>query len=299
LLTAQRVGFYFLFAQSSYSCSVHPVLFRFGHLLVPTYGAVAALGVLLALWLALRTARIVGVNPNQLWNLCILSLFAAIAGSRLLLVVLNWTIVRSHPAWLLGLAMIHHPLLAAAGVVIALIVAIPYARSQDLAFYGTADALAPPLALALSCEQIGALLAGAGYGTETSVPWAVVYTHPLALRWSGAPLFVPVHPVQVYAALSFLLIAIVLVLLLPRRRQQGDIAGLWLIAVGATVYFTEFWRDPEGRGHVLHGALDWPQLAAVGLVLAGALMLRERKQPTSTSGGAQCHEETAAGAPHD
>ena len=277
---------------------MHPVLFHIGPVLVPTYGAVAALGVLLALWLALRTARVVGINPNHLWNLCILALFAAIAGSRILLVIVNWTIVRSHPAWLLGLAMIHHPLLAAVGVLIALLVAIPYARWQKLPLSSTADALAAPLALALACEQLGTLLAGAGYGTETSLPWAVIYTHPLALRWSGAPLFVPLHPVQAYAALAFLVISIALVILLPHRRQQGDIGGLWLVAVGAAIYFTEFFRDHEGRGSVLHGALDAPQLVALVLVLAGSLMLLERKSARVLSNATPHHEDVAAEVSH-
>lgn len=255
---------------------MHPVFFHLGPIIIPSYGAVAALGVLLALWLALQTSRIVRVNPNHLWNLSIIALFTAIAGSRLLLVILNWTIVRSHPRWLLGLAMIHHPLLAAVGIVLAFIVAIPYARSQKLPLADTADALAPPLALALACEQLGALLAGSGYGRETTVPWAIQYTHPLALRWSGAPLFDPVHPVQGYAALAFLVIAIALVILLPRRRQHGDIGALWLVLVGTAIYFTEFWRDAEGRGSMLHGALDGPQLAAILFVLAGAFLLRER-----------------------
>jgi phosphatidylglycerol---prolipoprotein diacylglyceryl transferase len=256
---------------------VHPVLFHLGPIIIPSYGAATALGVLLALWLALHTSRIVGLNPNQLWNLSILALFTTIAGSRLLLVILNWTIVRSHPAWLLGLAMIHHPLLAVVGIVFALIAAVPYARMQKLPLGDTADALAAPLTLALACEQLGALLAGSGYGIETTVPWAVVYTHPLALRWSGAPLFDPVHPVQAYAALAFLVIAIALIILLPRRRQQGDIGGLWLVLVGTAIYVTEFWRDTEGRGSMLHGALDGPQVAAILFVLAGAFLLRERR----------------------
>ena len=277
---------------------MHPVLFHIGPIIIPSYGAVAALGVLLALWLALRTSRIVGLNPNQLWNLSILALFTAIAGSRLLLVLLNWTIVRSHPAWLLGLAMIHHPLLAAVGIVFALIVAIPYANIHKLPLANTADALAAPLALALACEQLGALLAGSGYGTETTVPWAIVYTHPLALRWSGAPLFDPVHPVQAYAALAFLVISITLVLLLPHRRQQGDIAGLWLVLVGSAIYFTEFWRDPEGRGSMLHGALDAPQLVAILFVLAGAFLLRERRSARTLS-AASHPVNHAAEASHD
>ena len=94
---------------------MHPVLFHIGSVVIPSYGAVTALGVLLALALAQRTARIAGVNPGKMWNLCILSLFAALAAARLLLVVANWSALRLHPAWVLGLAMVHHPLLAAVG----------------------------------------------------------------------------------------------------------------------------------------------------------------------------------------
>ncbi|MGO9435646.1 MAG: prolipoprotein diacylglyceryl transferase [Terracidiphilus sp.] len=256
---------------------MHPVLFHFGPIVVPSYGVLSALGVLLALTLLLRTARLVGVNPNRLWNLCIVALFAALAGSRILLVILNWTVVRSHPAWLLGLAMVHHPLLAGVGAVIALAVAVPFARWQQLPLGPTADALAPPVALALACEQIGALLSGAGYGTETTVRWAVVYTHLLAARWSGTPLFIPVHPVQAYAAFAFLAIFLGLFFWMPHRRQSGEVAGIGLITTGAAIYFTEFWRDPEGRGSIFHGAVDGPQLAAIVLVLVGAFALRQRE----------------------
>ncbi len=256
---------------------MHPVLFHVGAILVPSYGVMAALGVLLALWLALRTAPVTGVNPNHLWNLCVIALFVAIAGSRLILVLLNWTIVRAHPAWLLSLAMVHHPLLAAAGALFALAVAMLYARMQKLPLARTADALAAPLALGLACEQIGALLAGSGYGTETAARWAVVYTHPLALRWSGTPLFVPLHPVQAYAAFAFLGITLALVFFLRRRnRQHGDVAGLFLIFAAVAIYFTEFYRDPEGRGSIFGGLMNGPQLIAILFVLAGALVLRER-----------------------
>jgi hypothetical protein len=114
------------------------------------------------------------------------------------------------------------------------------------------------------------------------VRWAVTYTDPLAARWSGTPLGIALHPVQAYAALAYLTLAIVLLVWLARRRQQGDVAGLWLLGTGVAVYITELWRDPEGRGVLLGGALDGPQIAAILLVLAGGLVLLERN--TSAEG---------------
>jgi len=60
---------------------VHPVLFHIGAVLVPSYGAAAALGVLLALALTQRAARVVRVYPAKVWNLSVLSLFVALACS--------------------------------------------------------------------------------------------------------------------------------------------------------------------------------------------------------------------------
>lgn len=256
---------------------MHPVLFKLGALLIPSYGALAAAGVLAALILAQRSARTAGVSPAQVWNLCVIALFTALLGSRLLLLLVNWRDVVRHPMWMLGLATIHSPWLAGAGILIGGLAAFLYMRWQHLPFAPTLDALTAPLTVGLSLEQLGALLAGAGYGTDASVPWAVVYTHPLAARWSGTPLGVPLHPVQAYAALAYATLALFLLVGIPLRRQAGDVAGVALVGIGMSLYLTEFWRDPQGRGQILHGSLDAPQIAAVVLVLLGACLLRERK----------------------
>jgi phosphatidylglycerol:prolipoprotein diacylglycerol transferase len=254
---------------------VHPLLFHLGAILIPSYGATAALGVLLALFMAQRTARIVGLDPTKIWNLCVLALFAALLCSRLLLVALNWSALSLHHSWLLALAMVHHPLLAAIGALAAALATLFYARWQRLPLRATADALAAPLALGLAFEQLGALLAGSGYGTETTVRWAVTYSHTLAALWSGAPLGVALHPVQAYAALGYFALLICLLLWLPSHRQQGDLFGLFLLGAAVIVFITEFWRDPEGRGSLFGGALDGPQAAAVLMVLVGGLLLLE------------------------
>jgi phosphatidylglycerol:prolipoprotein diacylglycerol transferase len=224
------------------------------------------------------------------WNVCVVALFAALVGSRLLLAALNWGELLRHPLWIFGLATIHSPVLAVAGVMMGAVAALFYMGRERMPWAATLDALAAPLVAGLACEQWGALLAGAGYGTETSAGWAVVYTDPLAQRWSGTPLGVPLHPVQAYAAVGYMLLVVLLLTRLRARRQPGDVAGIALMGLGVVVYLTELWRDPEGRGQVLQGALDGPQVAAVILVIVGALLLRERKATTAMDQAEPTHE---------
>ena len=260
---------------------MHPVLFHIGGIVIPSYGALSALGMLLALLLAQRTARIARVSTAQVWNLCVFALFTALVCQRLLLVAANWSALRIHPRWMLSIAMIHHPLLGATGALAGPGAAFVYARRKRMNLAATADALAAPLALGLAFEQLGALLAGSGYGTPTTVRWAVTYNDMLASRWSGTPLGIPLQPVKAYAALSYVTLSLLLLVWLPARRRQGDIAGLWLLGAGIAIYITEFWRDTEGRGVLFGGALDGPQVAAILFVLAGAAVLLERKTPAA------------------
>jgi phosphatidylglycerol:prolipoprotein diacylglycerol transferase len=262
---------------------VHPILFHLGPVLIPAYGALAAVGVLLALLLAQGMADKAGLDSNAIWNLCVVSLLGVLVGARLLLIAVNWSVLRQHPAWLLGLGMVHHPLVTAVGLVCGAACGLGYASWKRIPLPRTADLLAAPVLVAAALEQLGALLAGSGYGVEAegwARRWAVTYDDILAARWSGAPLGIAVHPVQAYAALGFLVVAVGLLFGLPRLPRAGDGAGLGLMAAGVVVFFSEFWRDPEGRGWWWSGAVNGPQLAAVGMVLVGGLVLAEWKRPT-------------------
>jgi len=262
---------------------VHPVLLHIGAFIIPSYGAVAALGVLTALFLSQRTARNAALDPGNIWNLCVIALFAALVAQRVLLVAMNMGDLRRHPSWLLTLAMVHHPLLAGVGAAAALVAAALYASRKRLPPWITADVLAAPIAMGMAFEQLGALMAGSDYGIEAQIPWAVTYTHPLAAMWSGAPLGIALHPVQAYAAVAFLTLSVFLLAWQPVIRQQGDLAGMGLMGTGVIIFVTELWRDPEGRGEMFGGALDGPQLAAIAMVLCGALLLRQRKVQAAAS----------------
>jgi len=263
---------------------MYPVLFHLGPLLVPSYGVAVALGVLAALLLAQWTAPRTGLDnataSRHAWNLIVLAVFSAIALERLLLIFMNLSDLKRHPQWLLAIAMVHHPLLAAFGAVAAIVAVVLYTRWTHLSLLAALDALAAPLCLGLAFEEAGALLEGSGYGREvvSAHAWSITYSSAFAANWGGAPLGIPVYPVQAYTAIALLLLVLWLCLWLARSYRKGEIAGGALIGLGVILFLTEGYRDWEGRGILFDSAakdpiFDLPQLAAVVLVLVGAALL--------------------------
>lgn len=257
---------------------MHPVLLHFGSLLIPSYGVLAALGVLSALVLVHFTARAAGLDPRHGWNALVLGLFAAMAASRALLIAVNLGNLRAHPRWLLALALVHHPLLSGVGAAAGVVAILAYARWAGLGLVPLADALLPPIALGLAWEQLGCLLAGSDFGIAATNGWwgAVIFTSPLAARWSGAPLATPLVPVQLYAALAALLAAAASFVALGRG-QRGLSSATALLLLGLGLFLTECLRDWEGRGVLRLGRagalLDAPQIAALLLVALGFTLL--------------------------
>jgi phosphatidylglycerol:prolipoprotein diacylglycerol transferase len=66
-------------------------------------------------------------------------------------------------------------------------------------------------------------MAGDDYGAPTRLPWAVTFTNSDAARIGGAPLGVPLHPVQLYESIVCLALFAVLVRLSRRKRFDGEV----------------------------------------------------------------------------
>ena len=63
-----------------------PGVVRLGPLRLPVYGICAAVGLIAALWLSLKTARAVGLASEQVWDAGLFGVLAAFVLSRLLLI---------------------------------------------------------------------------------------------------------------------------------------------------------------------------------------------------------------------
>ena len=80
---------------------MHPYLLHHGHLYLPTFGALAALGLMLALGLSEHTAWLKKLPEEKLWNAGIFAVVAAFVLSRLLLLVQHFAAFRHFPVLLL------------------------------------------------------------------------------------------------------------------------------------------------------------------------------------------------------
>jgi phosphatidylglycerol:prolipoprotein diacylglycerol transferase len=247
---------------------VHPHLFQFGHLVLPTYGFLVALSAIVSLLVCVRTARLLSLDPDKIWSVALVAIFTAVIGNRILLTLLNWP---RYGARALNVAT--QSLGAGfASTALAFAVGIFCAWRSGLPLRRTADAFAPSLALGNSIVSIGCLEAGCDYGTPSNLPWAVIFRSPAAMP--GTPLGVPLHPTQIYASLTAFALFAVLVWLVYRPHQEGEIMGAWLFLGGLSSFLLSFVRGDIGP--LLAGLVPWTQIIAAAMVLAGALLWLQR-----------------------
>jgi len=249
-----------------------PKLLQLGPLTIPTQGAFIALGLMLALLLAVRTARLLSLDPDRIWNLAFLAIFSFILGGRVVLIATHWRDYAAYPAALLTVS-IHSPAVLIGGAAIALAACAVSLRMHPLPALRTLDALTPPLILGYAFSCLGAFAAGADYGTPTNLPWAVTFHSRYALMWNGTPQDIPLHPVQLYqAAFEFALCGFLL-WLLKKHPREGRITGTWLFLGGISHFLFELVRGNRGTE-----LFDPTQLAALLMIVLGGILYLDRKR---------------------
>jgi phosphatidylglycerol:prolipoprotein diacylglycerol transferase len=242
---------------------MHPYLLHSGHLMLPTFGVLAAVGLMAALTLSLRTAAIVGLVPDKLWNAGLFTLLSAFALSRLLLIAANLHDFLAYPILLLMV-----PSLTAGGIVLTVIATAIYLRTRNLPFLDALDAWVPCATLIWAFLALGHFAEGTDAGLPTTLPWGIAIP-PSSIR---------LHPVALYAALAAAILTLVLLRALQRRHRPGDTFALALATAGATQFLLTFLRQPLPDSNLL----DPIQWIALGMIaLAGlVLLLQPRKLVT-------------------
>jgi phosphatidylglycerol:prolipoprotein diacylglycerol transferase len=247
---------------------MHPRLFTSPYFVFHTFGLFLAAAYLAALWLLLRGNRREGLNGDRAAGLGLWVIIGAIAGAKLLMIVRSLPDYLENPAELFSFSMLQSAGDFYGGFLGAIAAALLFfARYPEIPRWRMADLCAPAIALGQAIGRIGCFMAGDDYGSPTRLPWAVVFHDPEAAEVGGAPLGVPLHPVQLYESLICLGLFLFLVWLARRKRFNGQIILAYSILYAAARFFLEYLRGDADRGFIFGGLLSISQFIAVLIVL--------------------------------
>jgi phosphatidylglycerol:prolipoprotein diacylglycerol transferase len=210
-----------------------------------------------------------GLDPSRVLDLGIYIIIAALVGAKLLLLIVDFDQFRN-PGDLLNLARLGGVFYG--GLLLAVGVAFWYIARHRMPFWTTCDVFAPGIALGHVTGRLGCLAAGCCYGKPTDVPWAVVFTNPLAAANVGTPLGIPLHPTQIYEAGAALIILVALLATEHRgRRFAGRTFWAYMFLYAVSRYIIEIYRgDPRGT---VFGILSTSQFISVVLGPLSLIML--------------------------
>ena len=237
--------------------SMDPIAF----LSIRWYGIFVALAIIvLILWMVWQVKRGAKLSYDTILTGALVGIPSGIIISRLLHVIDRWDYYSQSPGQIIGASglTIYGAILGAAlGIWI-------YSKFSKLQFGYLADLIAPGLILAQVVGRIGCTINGCCYGTLTSLPWGIVYTHPNSL----APLGVPVHPTTIYEIIYLLIIFGIVLGLKGRLKPDGSLFLVYFGLYSAWRLGSDFLRDGTPFLFGLH------QAQVIGIiVLAVAIFL--------------------------
>jgi len=249
----------------SINWNVNPEIFRIGNFALRWYGLLFASGFFFGYLILAKLFKKEGVSIEILDRLTIYTAVGTIIGARLgHCLFYEPSYYLSHPVEIIK---IWRGGLASHGAAVGILVAIYFfSKKTKKTYLWTFDRLVIVVALAGFFIRTGNLMNSEIYGVETSLPWGFVF-----LR-SGETL--PKHPTQIYEALCYLSIFLILYFIYIRKTgsvKDGALFGLFLIFVFTSRFFIEFIKEDQ-VGFEAGMNLNMGQWLSMPFVLTGFLL---------------------------
>jgi prolipoprotein diacylglyceryltransferase len=181
-----------------------PVI-QIGRVAIQLPGLTLLFGYWMAMWLAAREARRIGLKEDDVYSPGFYAAIAGIIGARLWYVVAHWEAFVGDPLSIVALNL--STLDGTGGLIMGLLAGGIYVWRRKLISARWFDALSPGTALMLATASLANLFSGEAYGAPTTLPWAI-------MLWDTER-----HPTQVYEMLAAL--ATLVVLLVALRSQYA------------------------------------------------------------------------------
>lgn len=252
---------------------VAPAIAEPGGVPVRGYGVMLLLAAAAGTWLSVRRGRAAGFDADTVIGLGTWIFVAGILGARLFYVI-QYRADFFVPGEPLSASLWRVAEISKGGLVVfgslptAGLAAWWYARKHGLPLLSLADVIAPGLLVGLAIGRVGCFLNGCCYGGPTDLAWGTVFpadSPPSQAYPAGNGGSLPIHPVQLYATIDAVILALLAMAFTPVARRQGAVFALVLTLHPISRILQEIIRVDEP--HSLGGALSVSQ--AISLVLLG------------------------------
>lgn len=187
------------------------------------YGIIISLGVLIGIYLAMREAKRLELDPEIIIDFCLLAIPLAIIGARIYYVVFQWDAYKDNP---IDVIKIWEGGLAIFGAVIGgVIAALIFTRWRKLDFWLLADIVAPSLILGQALGRWGNFFNQEAYGYAITNP---------AWQWFPAAVFIEKNQqwhmaTFFYESLWNFIVFLFLIFYRKRKKRNGEVFLLYLI----------------------------------------------------------------------
>jgi phosphatidylglycerol:prolipoprotein diacylglycerol transferase len=269
---------------------MHPRLLTTPVFTLHSFGLLLASAYIAAFWWLRREGRREGLDVEALASLGLWAIVGAIIGAKALMIVRALPEYTATPSQIVSVSVLASAGDFYGGFIGALITsAIFFRRHPQLPFWRAADLCGPAIALGQAIGRIGCFLAGDDYGRPTHLPWAVTFTDPDAARIGGAPLGIPLHPVQLYESIVCLVLFGVLVRLSRRKRFDGEVILAYTLLYAIARFVLELFRGDADRGFMFSGLLSTSQFIAAILGPAALALWLVRRSSLRFRAGKSTH----------
>lgn len=158
----------------------------------------------------------------------------------------------------------------AIGVLLAMWWYVPkYGKKYGFGYIQIIDRLVIPVCFARMMIRLGNLMNSEIYGTCTDLPWGFVFVRD---PWADG---LPHHPTQIYEALSYCILGLILLWLYRTRLDKlhtGTIFGIFLIVLFGMRFLIEFIKQDQSAFEA-GMVLNMGQWLSVPFILTGILLL--------------------------
>lgn len=259
------------------------VMFEFGGIKIMWYGVLFATGLALSAWWIFKRFIEEGMTEKDFEVFVIWGFVCMFLGCRLAhCLFYQWDYFSQHPLEILlpikekvggGWKFIGYHGLASHGGTVGMVVALViFKLKTKKSLWKTMDIVAVSACLAGGFIRLGNLMNSEILGIETTMPWGFVFTRV------GD---VPRHPAQLYEAIYYFVLFIVLQYVYKKKRysevSDGFYVGLVLTGIFLFRFLIEFLKEVQ-EDFESDMLLDMGQILSVPFIVVGLIIIFLRKR---------------------